>query len=249
MNMKLKCIIIDDEKMARNSLKVLLSAYCPMVEVIGEGEDEASVKKLFKELTPDIVFLDIQLGNNNIFTIIEDADYSNFKIVFISAHEEYALKGYKYNAIDYLLKPVDPIKLKEAVEKTAQILEKERASQNEIIENLQKIYAQNGPAQIILSDSRGSHVIKVDDIMYCIAERNYTSIILRDQPQIVVSKNLKFLEEKLSHPHFIRIHKSNLINIHYLKLLCNDDGGHIIMSDGKTLSISRDKKRMLLNSI
>ncbi|MDY8134301.1 LytTR family DNA-binding domain-containing protein [Aquimarina sp. 2201CG5-10] len=249
MNTTLKSIIIDDEKLARNSLRLLLKAYCPQVEIIGEGGDRSSIRKLFKELEPDIVFLDIQLGNTTIFDIIPDIEDINFKIIFISAHEDYALKGYKYDAIDYLLKPVDPIKLKEAVLKAEQYINKEKASKDTVQENLKTLYALRESQQIVLSDSRGLHVIKINDIMYCIAEGNYTSIILNGQPQMVVSKNLKFFEEKLTQSNFFRIHKSNLINTHYLKLLSNDDGGHIVMSDGKSLSISRDKKRELLNRI
>lgn len=249
MSTSLKCVIIDDEKMARNSLKVLLQNYCPEVEVIGEGWDKTSMRKLFKEFNPDIVFLDIQLGNSTIFDMIPSHELMDFKIIFISAHDEYALKGYKYDAIDYLLKPVDPIKLKEAVNKVTQYISKEAASKNSVEENLKNLYNLRESPQITLSDARGLHVIKIEDIMYCIAEGNYTSIILNNQPQMVVSKNLKFFEEKLTQPNFFRIHKSNLINIHYLKLLSNDDGGHIVMSDGKTLSISRDKKRELLKRI
>lgn len=245
MSTSLKCIIIDDEKMARNSLKLLLQTYSPEIEVIGEGWDKSSMKKLFKEFSPDIVFLDIQLGNSTIFDMIPNQEFMDFKIIFISAHDEYALKGYKYDAIDYLLKPVDPIKLKEAVIKAKGQIEKERESEHKRTD----IYSLRDSPQIVLSDTKGSHIIKTKDIMYCIAEGNYTSIVLHDQPQIVVSKNLKFFEEKLNPVNFYRIHKSNLINLNYLKLLSNDDGGHIVMSDGKTLSISRDKKRKLLKRI
>ncbi len=249
MDTLIKCIIIDDEKMARNSLKLLIENYCPEIEVIGEGWDKPSIQKLLKELKPDIVFLDIQLGNSTIFEIVPDLGNMNFKIIFISAHDDYAIKGYKYDAIDYLLKPLDPIKLKEAVSKARQQINKEKNSKNSVHENLKTLYNLRESPQIVLSDSRGLHVIKIENIMYCIAEGNYTSIILNGQPQMVVSKNLKFFEEKLTQPNFFRIHKSNLINIHYLKLLSNDDGGHIVMSDGKTLSISRDKKRELLKHI
>ena len=243
-----KCIIIDDEKLARNSLKLLLKTYCPQVEIIGEAWDQLSIKKIFKELSPDIIFLDIQLGNSTIFDLIPNLEHIDLKIIFISAHDDYALKGYKYDAVDYLLKPVDPVKLKEAVIKATQHINKEIVSKNNIEESLKNLYNLRESPQIVLSDARGLHVIKIEDIMYCIAEGNYTSIILNNQPQMVVSKNLKFFEEKLTQSNFFRIHKSNLINVHYLKLLSNE-GGHIVMSDGKTLSISRDKKRELLKRI
>ncbi|WP_074408927.1 MULTISPECIES: LytR/AlgR family response regulator transcription factor [Aquimarina] len=247
MNIKtpLTSIIIDDEKMARNSLKVLLHNYCPEIKIIGEGEDLAALKKLLSIKNPDLIFLDIQLRNTTIFDLISNVELSGFKIIFISAHDQYALKGYKYDAVDYLLKPVDPVKLKEAVNKAKSQIEKEQESEYKRT----GIYSLRDSPQIVLSDIKGSHIIKTKDIMYCIAEGNYTSIILHNQPQIVVSKNLKFFEEKLNSINFYRIHKSNLINLNYLKLLSNDDGGHIVMSDGKTLSISRDKKRKLLKRI
>ncbi|WP_108867974.1 LytR/AlgR family response regulator transcription factor [Aquimarina aquimarini] len=248
MSTPLKCVIIDDEKMARNSLKLLLNTYCPHVKITGEAWDQTSIKKLFKDQTPNVVLLDIQLGNSTVFDIIPNLDRINSKIIFTTAHEDYAIKGYKYDAIDYLLKPIDPIELKKAITKASQFIEKEKTPENNIEENLKDFFQLRESSQIILSDSRGSHVIKVKDIMYCIAEGNYTSIILNNQPQMVVSKNLKFFEEKLTPSNFFRIHKSNLINTHYLKLLSND-GGYIVMSDGKTLSISRDKKRELLNRI
>ena len=178
MDTLIKCIIVDDEKMARNSLKLLIEKYCPQIEIIGEGWDKPSIHKLLKELKPDIVFLDIQLGNSTIFDIVPDLGNMNFKIIFISAHDDYAIKGYKYDAIDYLLKPLDPIKLKEAVSKARQQIIKEKSSKDNIHENLKNLYNLRESPQILLSDSRGLHVIKIENIMYCIAEGNYTSIDL-----------------------------------------------------------------------
>ncbi|WP_062060063.1 LytR/AlgR family response regulator transcription factor [Aquimarina longa] len=251
MNNPLKSIIIDDEKMARSSLKLLLNTYCTQVEIIGEGWDEASTKILFEKHHPDIVFLDIQIGNNTIFDLIPNLKQMNFKIIFISAHNDYALKGYRYNAIDYLLKPIDPIKLKEAVAKATLYIGKERLSNKKnLSQNFKTTQpTRESPKQIIISDAKGLHFIKTEDIMYCIAEGNYTIITFSNQPKMIVSKNLKFFEQELLPFNFFRAHKSNLINLNYLKLLSNDNGGHIIMSDGKTLSISRDRKRELLKRV
>ncbi|WP_442264682.1 LytR/AlgR family response regulator transcription factor [Tenacibaculum sp. ZS6-P6] len=232
------CVIIDDEKLARKTLKLLLKTYKPNITVIGEAKDKNSINQVLNNLNPDIIFCDIQLEKQTIFDLLPKYKVINSKIIFISAHEEFALKGYKHNAIDYLLKPLDPAKLFQAIDKTLQIIEKEK-----------KLQVFNKSPQIILSDNKGSHIIKIKEIMYCIANGNYTSIFLKDNSSIMVSKNLKFFEEKLNYLSFFRPHKSNLINTNYLKLISNDNGGHIVMVDGKKLSISRDKKKLLLNQI
>jgi len=241
----MQCIIVDDEQKDRENLKLLLDIYTPQVSVIDEAWDKKSILSALLKNKPDIVFLDIQLGTGSIFDILNDIDNINFKIVFVSAFDKYALNGYQYNAVDYLLKPVNSKKLVEVVSKIETQL-KESISKEEILNNYKSNYRKiiENP-KISVTDAKGVYSIYHKDIIFCKSDGNYTRIILDNEKEIIISKNLKHFETKLKAFNFVRIHKSYLINIENIDTLIKEYGGSIIMKNGESLPISRNRKSEL----
>ncbi|MFS4493486.1 LytR/AlgR family response regulator transcription factor [Maribacter sp. 2308TA10-17] len=242
MNQSLNCIIIDDEKKDRENLFLLLQVYCPFVTVMGEANDRQSIIEILSRLKPDLVFMDIQLGTAPIFEILNNLNSLNFKIVFVTAHDKYAIRGYQYDAIDYLLKPVEPKRLVEAVNKMVH-LKRSSSTQTNIIN---EFYAKAVTStKISITDAKGVHMVEAIDILYCMSNGNYTVFILINEREIVISKNLKYFEVKLKAYDFLRIHKSYLINLNHIDFMVKEQGGYVVMKNGKSLPVSRNGKKEL----
>jgi len=249
MDETLKCFIIDDEKKDRENIRLLLKNYCPKVNIIGEAWDKKSILEGLSLARPDVVFLDVQLGSITIFDILNELEEINFKIIFVSAYNQYAIEGYKYNAIDYLLKPIDPTTLVEAINKTIQLQEK-KDSKEEVLTNFKELYAKiHEVPKISITDSKGTHVIKIPSVLYCVSNGNYTTFIRDNEKEIVISKNLKYIESKLQPFGFFRIHRSYLINLEHVNTLIKEQGGYVVMSDEKSLPIARDSKKSLYQKL
>ncbi len=245
----LKSIIIDDEKKDRENLSMLLEAYCPQVEVIAEAWDKPSILKVLEENTPDLVFLDVQLGTLRVFDILKELETIDFRIVFVSAYDKYAIQGYQYDAIDYILKPIDPQKLIKVVDKIIR-LEASSNSKETIFDDFKQFFNQVVEApKISVTDTKGVRMIKIQNIIYCQSNGSYTTIMMSHKDEIVVSKNLKHFEEKLQNYNFFRVHKSYLINLDHVDLLVKDQGGSVKMTDGKFLPISRTSKKELFDKM
>ncbi|KAA1247628.1 LytTR family DNA-binding domain-containing protein [Aquimarina sp. RZ0] len=245
----LKCFIIDDEKKDRENIRLLLNTYCPQVEIIGEAGDKLSILEGLTNVNPDIVFLDVQLGTLTIFDILNELEEVNFKIVFVSAYNQYAVDGYKYNAIGYLLKPIDPRLLVEVINKASQ-LNIEDEHKDDSLNEIKDLYAKiHEVPKISITDTKGTHVIKIPSVLYCVSNGNYTTFIRKDDKEVVISKNLKYIESKLQLYGFFRIHRSYLINLDHVKTLVKDQGGYVIMCDEKSLPIARDSKKALYDKL
>ncbi|WP_280935708.1 LytR/AlgR family response regulator transcription factor [Aquimarina sp. 2201CG14-23] len=245
MTDKLKCIIIDDEKKDRENIHMLLDSYCPQVEVIGEAKDRATILSVLSELKPDLVFIDIQLGAISVFDVLNELDSIEFKIVFVTAFDKYAIQGYQYDAIDYLLKPVDPKRLIKVVDKTFR-LKDQLASKENIANDFKELYSKvMETPKISITDAKGVHIVKAIDVLYCVSDGNYTTFVMKDENEIVISKNLKHFESKLKDYNFFRIHKSYLVNLNHIDFLVKEQGGSVVMKNGKSLPISRNGKKEL----
>lgn len=251
MQSNLKCFIIDDEQKDRENIRFLLKAYCPIAEIIGEAGDRDSILEALSSMRPDIVFVDVQLGSICIFDILDDLDDIAFKIVFVSAYNQYAIQGYKYDALGYLLKPINPKSLIEVMNRIIEVTDqKEDNSIEAPLNGLGELYAKiHEVPKISISDSKGTHVIKIPSVLYCVSNGNYTSFMLNNDKEIVISKNLKYIESKLQHYGFYRIHRSYLINLDHVNTLVKEQGGYLVMCDGKSLPIARDSKRGLYDKL
>ena len=249
MTKKLKCIIIDDEPKARENIRLLINEYCPAFEVIGEAGDKEAIKKLIKSKKADVLFLDVQIGYTTIFDLLDFEDVKHCRVVFITAHQNYALKGYSFKAIDYLLKPINSKELEKVYHHIFSTHNTITPSDQLFHEVNQLLAQQQRGQKITLVDSSGLQLVGIDDIMYCLGEGTYTTFYLADNSQKVVSKNLKVFEEKLSPFNFFRLSKSSLINLNFLHQFSKEGGGYVIMKDEKQLTISRNQKKAFLKLV
>lgn len=245
----IKAIIIEDEKMSRETLRRLLEKYCPTVEVVAEADGYRKGIEEIRKFSPDVIFLDIQMPDGSGFRLLEELDEIDFEIIFTTAFDQFAIKAIKYSALDYLLKPIIPQDLAEAITRVEKKkAEKTRKKNLEVIPQGAAMNDERSQ-KIVLSTSEMIHVISVDDIIRCESDNYYTYFYFVDGRKLLVSKTLKENEELLSQYDFIRPHKSHLINIKYIKSYVRQDGGHILMSDGTRIPVSRRKKDKMMEII
>ena len=244
----IKAIIVDDEPNCCKTLLLLLNRYCPGVQVTGTYHNGAAALEAIKASTPDLVFLDVEMPRMNGFEMLEELHSINFHLIFTTSYDQYALKAFRFSAVDYLLKPVDREELQKAVQKVLRQSEKLVAEQIQIL--LQKA---NHPAgahnKIALPTMEGLQMILIDTIMYCESDDNYTKVILKNTKKIVVSRTLKEIEEMLEDHSFVRVHRSYLVNINEIEKYIKGEGGYLVMSDGTNIDVSRNKKEILLKRL
>lgn len=243
MNKMINAILIDDERDALEVLEWLLTTYCREVKIIALCTSAEEGLVAIRNNSPDIVFLDIEMPRMNGFDLLEKLGKVSFDIVFCTAYDQFAVKAFKYSALHYLLKPIDPDDLISAVNRVKSGKQTSTKEQIELL--LQEIRQPNKitPARIALTTSDGMIFVHTSDIIYCEAESNYTKVVLVDNRKVVVSKVLKELDEALCGPDFCRVHSSFLINVNRIKKYMRGDGGYLIMEDDATISISRNRKQ------
>ena len=237
----IKAIIIDDEQNALEMLEWLLKTYCPMVHVVAMcNNGESGIVAIHKH-KPDLVFLDIEMPKMNGFDLLEQFDTLFFDVVFTTAYNKFAIKAFRYSALNYLLKPVDP----EDLQSTIKRLEEKKSTVgkdqlNLLLENMKNL--SNPVQRIALSTGDGLIFVNTADIMYCQAESNYTNVVLTNKTKILVAKTLKDIDETLAGKDFFRVHNSFLININQIKKFVRGDGGYILMNDDTQITIARSKR-------
>lgn len=242
-----RAVIIDDIENSRISLANDLQNYCPQIKIIGEADSVQTGIKEIKNKNPEVVFLDIQLGDGTGFDILEYLGNFNFQVIFTTALDSYGIKAVKFAALDYLLKPVDPDELVIAVNKLEKNLVNDKFKDNLslLLENIKDISPAN--KRIALNSADKVHLIYVNDIIRCESQGSYTIFYLKNRDQIIDTKNLKEYEMLLEEYSFIRIHHSHLINFNYLKEYVKKDGGYAVMSDNSQIPVSFRKKNNLLD--
>ncbi|RYD56105.1 MAG: response regulator transcription factor [Sphingobacteriales bacterium] len=236
----LKVVIVEDEKKSREVLKTLLEEFCPEVQIDGIAGSVEEGIRVVKATRPDLVFLDIEMQSATGFDLLQALDTLDFDVIFTTAYEQYALKAIKFSAVDYLLKPIDVMELKNAIQKCLARNNKKDINQN-LIELLNNIRSDK-PKSISISTSEGIVFIDSEDIIRCEAHGAYTTLFLKDGNKILASKNLKEYESLLNETLFFRVHNSHLINIKEVKRYIKSDGGYIEMKDGSRVNISQHKK-------
>ncbi len=243
----IRCILVDDEKNALEMMEWLLKTYCPNVEIIAMCNSAEQGIDAIHKFKPDVVFLDIEMPRMNGFDMLEKFDKLFFDVVFCTAYDQFAIKAFKYSALNYLLKPVDPDDLKATVERIEERKAIPTKEQFELL--LQNIHhpARSTPQRIALTTNDGMIFVPTSDIIYCEAESNYTKVVLSGSKKIVVSKVLKDIDEALSGPDFCRVHSSFLINVNRIKKYVRGDGGYLIMDDDANISISRNRRQEFMD--
>ena len=239
----IRCVLIDDESNSLEMMEWLLKTYCPQVKIEAMCNGAAKGIEAIQKFKPDLVFLDIEMPHMNGFDMLEQFDKLTFDVVFCTAYDQFAIRAFKYSALNYLLKPVDPEDLKETIRR---IEEKKSAPSKEQIELLFENIKQSikpTAQRIALTTGDGLIFVPTRDILYCQAESNYTCVVLAGGKKVVVSKVLKDIDEALSGPDFFRVHNSYLINLNRISKFVRGDGGYVVMEDGATIGISRSRRQ------
>lgn len=240
----IKAIIIDDEKHCLVTLEYLLKS-TKQVEILRSIQKSSEAEQAIKDLKPDLVFIDIEMPQLNGFEVLNRFHHFPFRVIFTTAYNQYAIRALKMNALDYLLKPI-------SLEDIEHVLEKYRSNSIEVgknqISNLYQFSQNNLQDTIALSVHNGLVFVKIEEIVYIEACGSYSNIVMKNNSQHVVSKNLSIFEDVLTdYTIFFRPGKSFIVNLKYVKQYIRGIGGEIIMIDGKNISISRGKKQDFLS--
>ncbi|MBI2257821.1 MAG: response regulator transcription factor [Flavobacteriia bacterium] len=238
----MKAVIIDDEKRTRELIAKLIDSFDLGIQTFPIGENVSSGLKAIEDIEPDIVFLDIQMPDGTGFDLLKMIPQKSFEVIFITAHEEFAIKAIKFSALDYILKPIDPEELKKSIQKAVESIDHKKEETQ--FEALQLNMQPTQKRRLVLKTQESVHVVELDKIIRCEADRNYTSFYLVDHKKILVSKTLKDYETLLSGYNFIRVQQSHLINLDYVDRYDKAHGGSVVMKDGSEVPLSPNKRDM-----
>lgn len=236
----MKALIIDDEKRTRELIAKMIESFDLGIETFPIGESVETGIKAIEDIRPDLVFLDIQMPDGTGFDLLKMIPQKHFEVIFITAHEEFAIKAIKFSALDYILKPVDPDDLKEAVLRAINTIDdkKEESQYEALHQNMQPMQKR----RLVLKTQESVHVVDLDKIIRCEADRNYTSFFLTEGKKILVSKTLKDYETLLTGHNFLRVQQSHLINLDYVDRYDKGNGGSVVMKDGSEVPLSPAKR-------
>lgn len=240
-------IIIDDEPLARQTIKSIIIENFPNINIVGQAGSVQSGVKIINDAKVDLIFLDVDLTDGSGFDILTSIKNINFKVIFITAHQEYALRAIKFSAFDFILKPISANELIDAVQRIDK--ESDVANQaikwdaffNNISEKKEKV------KKLVLRTSESIHLVQIDDIIRCEADNNYSTFFLDSGEKIVISKGLKEYEELLGNHGFFRVHQSHLINLSYILRFDKKDGGFVVLTDKSIVPVSQRKKQRLFD--
>jgi two-component system, LytTR family, response regulator len=242
----ISAVIIDDEAPARNALSNMLNMFCPNVQVVGQAYDVESGINLIRQQKPEVVFLDIQMPDGTGFDLLKKFPVIDFKFVIVTAHQEFAIKAFKFSAIDYILKPIDPNELIVAVEKLDESLkENETNKRFEVfIDNFQD--SKQEPTKVVLKTHETVVVADIEKILRCESHNNYTMFYFTDKSKILVSRTLKDFEDMLSSSGFFRSHQSHLVNLRYVEKYNRYPESHLLLNDECSIPVSVRKREIIL---
>jgi len=242
----IKAVIIDDSPDIRATNKLLLAEYFIEVDIVGEADSVDSAYELILQTKPHLVLLDIEINGGTGFQLLQKLKPYTFKVIFITGHNQYALKAIKFRAIDYILKPVNATEFQEAVQSTLELIEKELPTDEQNDRFLQSFTQNNGNSKIMLRTVNALHLVNVNDILFCKNDNSYTTFHLISGEKIMVSKGIVFYAEILSESGFFRPHQSYLVNLQHVRKLDKTDGGSVILDSGDDIPISSRRKKGLI---
>ncbi len=238
----LRTVIVDDEPNARQVIRNILELYCHQVEIVGEADNVKSGVELIKQLEPDLVFLDINMPDGTGFDLLAKVKSIQFRFIIVTAHEQYAIQAIRKSAMDYLMKPINANELIEAVEKAALTeyhADNEMVKVENYLHNMQKDREEH---RIVLNTLNAIYVVKVREIVRCMADKNYTEVFLLNGKRLILSKTLKDFEEMLTDYGFFRTHQSHIINIRFIESYEKGLGGTVVMTDNSKVPVSSRRK-------
>lgn len=246
MEKKYKTLIIDDDIQIKLLLENLITKKIPQLELIGSADSVDSGIKMINQHQPDLVFLDIGFPDGDGFNIIDQANFNNYEIIFISSHDQFAMRAFEYSAIHYLKKPIIPEEVFDAVERYLNANAEDDLSTK--LSKFKDALIHEEP-KLIIPSLEGLHIIKINEIIRCEASDAYTIFYLVNHKKIVASKSLNNYEKLLSDINFVRIHSKHLINLRYLKQYVKGKGGYVVLENGHEVEVSVRKKIDFMNKL
>lgn len=245
----IRCVIVEDEPQSAERLRILLERdHSNHILVDKWLKTPAEVLEYLSKNTPDLVFFDVEIQNQTAFELMSQLSKIDFKVIFTTAHQEYALKAIKVSALDYLLKPIDETELTEAIEKITKSLQKSDSVQK-ILDLVLELKKERLPPKIGLPTLFGQEYVTPEEIIRCQADVNYTHIFLRDGRKLTVAKTLKEYELILLDHGFFRVHNSHLVNLREVKFYNKGKGGFLILKDGSEIEVASRRKEALLKAL
>jgi two-component system LytT family response regulator len=241
----LKATIIDDEPDNVKLLALQLKMYCPNVEVVSTCTQSREGLLQIKDLNPDIVFLDIEMPFMNGFELLEAVGKPDFMVIFVTAYDQFAVKAFRFSALDYLLKPIDARELQAAVAK-AENKPKTDERQLQMLKHQFHTGDRQFPDKIALPYQNGVIFTELSKVIYCEADNNYTRIILQGGAVYIIAKTLRSIQEILEGRNFLRVHRQYMINLDHITKYVKGEGNYLIMSDGKSIPVARKQKEKLV---
>ncbi|MCO5949878.1 LytR/AlgR family response regulator transcription factor [Mucilaginibacter flavidus] len=241
----LKAIIIDDEPDCVKLLALQLKMYCPQIQVVAECTDSQEGLLKITALLPDLVFLDIEMPVMNGFQLLEKIGQINFSLVFVTAYDQFAVKAFRFSALDYLLKPIDGKDLKTAVEKAEQRKWPDKQQLSLLKQQLQggeKAF----PDKIALPFQNGVTFVEIKNVIYCESDNNYTRFTMLGGQQHTVAKTLGDIQEVLEERNFLRVHRQYLVNLDHIKKYVRGEGNYLTLSNDKNIPVARNQKERLI---
>jgi len=242
----MRVIIIDDEPSARQTIESIITDNFPEIDIVGQAGSVVSALDIIRIKNPDLIFLDVDLTDGSGFDILVAFKNITFKVIFITAHQEYALRAIKFSAFDYILKPFSADELINAIKRLGieAITENQTIKWEAFFNNISNIDAK--AKKIVLKTSESIHLVNINDIIRCEADNNYSTFYLVGGEKILISKGLKEFEELLTSQGFFRVHQSHLINLNFILRFDKRDGGFVILSDKSNIPVSQRKRQKLM---
>ncbi|MEM7372041.1 MAG: LytTR family DNA-binding domain-containing protein [Bacteroidota bacterium] len=254
--MKLSALIVDDEASGRENLAHLLHTYCPEIDVLDLADSGESARLMVEAYQPDVVFLDIHMPQMDGFAFLDSLSDRSFSVVIVTAHDTYGIRAVKASAVDYLLKPLSIQELKEAVAKLLEVHRIKSSDPNlqqnyeeSVNELVKSLLEQKAPQKLTLPHSHGFSLVDMSDIIRLEADDNYTWVYVQEMSPIHMPRTMKYVESILKGDVFMRIHRSHIINLSYLKTFSKSEGGYVMMEDGSRVPISRRRLPRFLDRI
>lgn len=245
----IKAIIVDDELGARESLSKMLEKNCKQIEIVAKVDSMLSAYEAINKHHPDLVFLDIEMPNGNAFDLLEKFKEIDFHIIFTTAYDHYAIKAIKFSAVDYILKPIDPEELVQAVKRLETTIGQKTSLNSQFKTLLSNVKPGNKLKKVGIPDGDGLVFINLSDIIRCDSDGNYTFFILTSGKKIIVSRTLGDYEQMFADDNFFRIHRSHLINLEHVKKYIKGEGGYVVMTDNSQVEVSRRNKNDFLEKL
>lgn len=241
----MRVILVDDERLALKTLESFVKEH-KRITIVGQARSKKSALKLIKEVEFDVLFLDINLVDGTGFELLDALDKVEFKLVFVTAYDEFAIKAFKYSAVDYLLKPLDPDEFFDTIKRLDVSFKKSSERQLNVMKNSMENKELD---VIVISSLRALHYIDVKSIVRLESYKNYTDVFLESGEKITASKTIKHFEELLPKSLFFRVHHQHIINLNFLKRFYNNNGGKVELVNSIEVPVSRRKKEEFLNKI